>query len=99
MKMVKLAEDMAALNPGKTVGDAMEALADMKIGEMARLTEFGVKASSTDDPKEVQKKLEPKYTGGVSKLAESGSVLISTRMGKIKCHIGDIGSCTSVHMK
>lgn len=91
MQMVKLAEDMAALNPGKTVGDAMEALADMNIGEMARLTEFGVKASSTDDPKEVQKKLETMYNGGANKLAESGSGLLSTIMGKLKSNIADIG--------
>ncbi|HEH7020338.1 TPA: hypothetical protein SHW38_004098, partial [Clostridioides difficile] len=91
MQMVKLAEDMAALNPGKTVGDAMEALADMNIGEMARLTEFGIKASSTDDPKEVQKKLETMYNGGANKLAESGSGLLSTIMGKLKSNIADIG--------
>lgn len=91
MGMVKLAEDMAALNPGKTVGDAMEALADMNIGEMARLTEFGLKASSKDDPKEVQKKLEELYTGGAEKLATSGAGLWSTIMGKLKSNLADIG--------
>lgn len=91
MSMVKLAEDMAALNPGKTVGDAMEALADMNIGEMARLTEFGLKASSKDDPKEVQKKLEELYTGGAEKLATSGAGLWSTIMGKLKSNLADVG--------
>ena len=91
MNMVKLAEDMAALNPGKTVGDAMEALADMNIGEMARLTEFGVKASSKDDPKSVQKKLESMYAGGAGKLADSGAGLLSTITGKLKSNIADIG--------
>ena len=91
MNMVKLAEDMAALNPGKTVGDAMEALADMNIGEMARLTEFGVKASSKDDPKSVQKKLETMYSGGASKLADSGAGLLSTITGKLKSNVADIG--------
>lgn len=91
MGMVKLAEDMAALNPGKTVGDAMEALADMNIGEMARLTEFGVKASSKDDPKAVQKKLETMYQGGAEKLATSGAGLWSTIMGKLKSNMADIG--------
>ena len=91
MNMVKLAEDMAALNPGKTVGDAMEALADMNIGEMARLTEFGVKASSKDDPKEVQKQLETMYAGGAGKLADSGAGLLSTITGKLKSNIADIG--------
>ena len=41
MEFVELAEDMAALNPGKTVMDAMEALADANVGEMERLKEFG----------------------------------------------------------
>ena len=79
------------LNPGKTVGDAMEALADMNIGEMARLTEFGVKASSKDDPKSVQKKLESMYAGGAGKLADSGAGLLSTITGKLKSNIADIG--------
>ena len=91
MGMVKLAEDMAALNPGKTVGDAMEALADMNIGEMARLTEFGVKASSKDDPKSVQKQLESMYSGGAEKLSSSASGLLSTITGKLKSNLADIG--------
>lgn len=91
MNMVTLAEDMASLNPGKTVGDAMEAIADMNIGEMARLTEFGVKASSKDDPKAVQKQLEIMYAGGAGKLADSGSGLLSTITGKLKSNIADIG--------
>lgn len=91
MQMVKLAEDMAALNPGKTVGDAMEALADMNIGEMARLTEFGVKASSKDDPKAVQKQLEDMYAGGAEKLSTSGSGLLSTITGKLKSNMSDMG--------
>ena len=92
MKMVKLAEDMASLNPGKTVGDAMEAIADMNIGEMARLTEFGVKASSKDDPKAVQKQLETMYSGGSGKLAESASGKLSTITGTLKSGMADIGS-------
>lgn len=91
MQMVKLAEDMAALNPGKTVGDAMEALADMNVGEMERLKEFGFKASSKDNPKEVQKKLQELYEGGAEKLASSGAGLWSTIMGKLKSNLADIG--------
>lgn len=48
MKLVELAEDMAALNPGKTVMDAMEALADLKTGEAERMKEFGFKFSADD---------------------------------------------------
>lgn len=37
-RLTTLAEDMASLTPGKTVGDALEALADANMGEMERLT-------------------------------------------------------------
>lgn len=40
---VRVAEDMAALTPGKTVMDAMEALADAQLGEMERMKEFNFK--------------------------------------------------------
>ncbi len=39
MEMVRLAEDMAALTPGKTISDAMEALADAK----EKITHIGVR--------------------------------------------------------
>lgn len=93
MKLVKLAEDMAALNPGKSISDAMEALADMNMGEYARLTEFGVKATKEkgDTPESVQKQLQELYTGGAGKLSSSGSGLLSTFMGKLKSNFADIG--------
>ena len=40
MDLTRLAADMAALNPGKTVEQAMEALADLKRGEAGRMGEF-----------------------------------------------------------
>ncbi|EJO5347137.1 hypothetical protein NRP93_001210 [Clostridium botulinum] len=46
MELVKLSENMAALNPGKSVMDAMEALADLKTGEFERMKEFGFKFSA-----------------------------------------------------
>ena len=45
-ELVKIAGDMAALNPGKTIMQAMEALADLKTGEMERMKEFGLKISA-----------------------------------------------------
>lgn len=48
MDLVELSENMAALNPGKTVMDAMEALADLKTGETERMKEFGFKISQDD---------------------------------------------------
>ena len=37
MELLKMAEDMAALNPEKTLSDAVEALADAKNGEFERI--------------------------------------------------------------
>lgn len=48
MDLVKLAEDMAALNPTKTLEDAIEALTDAKVGEFERLKEFGFKVSAEE---------------------------------------------------
>lgn len=91
MDTVKLAEDMAAMNPEKSVSDAIEALADAKVGEMERLKEFGVKASSKDDFKTVQKQLQDMYAGGADKLASSGTGLWSTILGKLKSSVADTG--------
>lgn len=93
MEKVKLAEDMAALNPGKTISDAMEALADMEMGEYARLTEFGIKATKSDGatPDSVQKQLSSMYSGGAGKLSSSGSGLLSTITGKLKSNVADVG--------
>ena len=48
MELVELAEDMAALNPEKSLMDAMEALADARMGEFERMKEFGFKISAEE---------------------------------------------------
>lgn len=92
MKTLKLAEDMAALNPGKTVSDAMEALADADMGEMERLKEFGYKGSSTDDPKKTREELSKLYSGGSAKLAQSGAGAFSTMVGNLQTGLADMGT-------
>ena len=94
MEFVELAEDMAALNPGKTVMDAMEALADANVGEMERLKEFGFKMSADDfkaaggdlfamtDSK--GRSLQGFYAGGAQKLSTSGAGLWSTITGNLE---------------
>lgn len=42
-ELMKLSVDMAAAIPGKSVADAMEALADAQMGEFERMKEFNVK--------------------------------------------------------
>lgn len=48
MDLVKLSENMAALNPGKSLMDAMNALSDLKKGETKSMEGFGVNISQND---------------------------------------------------
>lgn len=96
MSLVKLAEDMAAASGGtKSVSDAMEALADAKLGEMERLKEFGFKVSADEFESKgfegVSKDLQDFYGGAASKLATTGSGLLSTITGKLKSGVSDFG--------
>lgn len=96
MSLVTLAEDMAAASGGtKTVSDAIEALADAKLGEMERLKEFGFKVSKEQfDAKGfagVSNDLKDFYGGAAEKLATTGSGLLSTIKGKLKSNIADFG--------
>jgi hypothetical protein len=88
-RLVKLAADMAGLTPGKTVLDAMEALADAQMGEFERLREFQMKMTQ-----EQMKALggfegfllaaEGRFAGGAAKLAGTSVGLISTITDNIK---------------
>jgi len=105
MELVNVAEDMAALNPGKTVQDAMEALADAKNGEYERLKEFNVKVGKEDVDKMggfdalVDKSLKSQFEGGSAKLSESGAGLMSTITGKLKSNMSDTGLAMLENLK
>lgn len=97
MELVKLAENMAALNPEKSLSDAMEAIADMKMGETERMKEFGFKISA-DDMKTmggadavIQKQIAPFFEGGAEKLSKSAGGLMSTIKGKLGSRLQDTG--------
>jgi len=95
-RMVKLAADMAGLTPGKTVRDAMEALADAQMGEFERLKEFQMKMA-----KEEMEKLggfmgflaaaESKFAGGAEKLSQTAIGRISTITDMIKTQFRSVG--------
>ena len=88
-RMVKLAADMAGLTPGKTVQDAMEALADAQMGEFERMKEFNMKFS-----KEQMDAIggfawflteaESKFAGGADKLSQTAIGRLSTITDTIK---------------
>lgn len=77
MDLVKLSENMAALNPGKSVMDAMEALADAKTGEYERMKEFGFKITQNDVNKaggtDQYFKTQFSSTGNVGKVFKGGA--------------------------
>jgi hypothetical protein len=96
MELVKVAEDMAALTPGKTVQDAMEALADAKTGEMERLKEFNAKVSADEFKKlgfkgVVDQRLKTQFSGGAEKLSTTGAGMMSTIKGKLSSRAQDMG--------
>ena len=101
-KFVQLAEDMASLTPGKTISDAMEALADAQLGEFERMKEFGYKGSaeafeaaggdfwamkSTSNGKTV----EEMFSGGTEAGLESSAAKLGTIMGNFEDAIGTAG--------
>lgn len=101
LSLVRIAEDMAALTPGKTISDAMEALADMRMGEMERMKEFGFKGSKElfdaagGDILKMKsatgKTLKELFEGGASKLSKSAGGKWSTVRGNIQSGIADAG--------
>lgn len=96
MSLVQLAEDMAAASGGtKSISDAMEALADAKMGETERLKEFGFKVSAEEfDAKGfagVSGDLNDFFGGAATKLASTGAGLLSTIKGKLKSNFADFG--------
>ncbi|MDO4772995.1 MAG: hypothetical protein Q4A72_05505 [Bacillota bacterium] len=96
MGLVKLAEDMAAASGGtKDISQAIEALADAKMGEMERLKEFGFKVSADEFGQKgfegIAEDLGAFYGGASEKLAKSGAGILSTIKGKLKSSFADFG--------
>lgn len=81
-RLVKLAGDMAGLTPGKTVADAMEAIADAQMGSFERMNEFQMKFSKDQLDKVgfegFLKEAEKKFSGGAEKLSQTAKGRLST---------------------
>jgi len=113
MELVKLAENMAALTPGKTIMDAMEALADAQMGEMERMKEFGFKAGAdqvdaaggagnvdfTKLKSVTGKGLTQMFEGGADKLSKTGSGMWSTITGNLGTIFQDMGYNMLMNLK
>lgn len=91
-RLVTIAADMAALTPGKTVEQAMEALADVAVGEYARLQEFGFNWKREMGGFEVfLREAEAKFAGGATKLSQTTRGRISTITDTIKAQFRATG--------
>lgn len=102
MQYLKLAEDMAALNPEKSVSDAIEAIADGAMGEMERMKEFGFKGSKAEfdaaggDLMKTKgadgKSLMDMYSGGTDKFANTTGGKIATIAGTLEEALQGVGT-------
>lgn len=96
MSLVKIAEDMASLNPGKDINMAIEALADAKNGDVSKLKEFNAKVSAEELQElglmgVVDKKLKSQFEGGTATLSKSASGMWSTMTGVVDSTLQDLG--------
>lgn len=95
-QLVTLSADMAGLTPGKTIKDAMEALADAQMGEFERMKEFGMKFSKEKMDAAggfagFLKQAEGKFAGGAEKLSATAKGRISTITDFIKTQFRSVG--------
>lgn len=101
-ELVQLAEDMTSLTPGKSVMDAMEALADANMGEFERMNDFGFKGSKDDfdaaggDMLAVKnqatgKTIQETFSGGTAAGAESAAAKIGIITGAFEDAVGQVG--------
>ncbi|MBO8158825.1 hypothetical protein [Thermosyntropha sp.] len=96
-ELVKIAGDMAALNPEKTIYDAIEALADLRVGETERMKEFGFKITQEDIKKAggaeavMLSQVAPFFEGGAKKLSSTTAGLWTTVKGNISTAFTEAG--------
>lgn len=107
--LTQLAQDMASLTPGKTMNDAIEALADAQMGEMERLKEFGFKSNKeafdaaggdlTKLESTSGKTLDELFAGGTAEGADSASAKMGTIMGTFESAVADAGTAMNESLK
>jgi len=83
--LLKTSTDMAAIMPGKTVSDAMEAIADARMGEFERLKEFGLKFTKDDFDKVgfngLMREMEKQFGGAAKRFSGTTWGVLSTLDG------------------
>lgn len=102
--LLRLAGDMAAVTPGKSLEDALDALAELKKGEADAMEDFGfqtteskVKAAGKNMGKVTSRNgvaLADMFAGGGKKAGESTQGLWTSITNALKDGIGDMGRKT-----
>lgn len=94
-KLLEIAANMTALTPGKTVSDSMEALADARVGEFARLTEYGFKISKKEFDEigwtGVIRQIDETFKDGAKKFSETAAGQLATIRGYISTLFREAG--------
>jgi hypothetical protein len=102
--LLRLAGDMAAVTPGKSLEDALDALAELKKGEADAMEDFGfqtteskIKAAGKNMGKVTSRNgvaLSDMFAGGGKKAGESAEGLWTSITNALKDGIGDMGRKT-----
>lgn len=85
-KLLEISTNMAALTPGRTVEDAMEALGSAQMGEFQMLKGYNVQMSKDDYDagggwEGLIGEIDEKFAGGARKLSETSSGILATLAG------------------
>ena len=101
-RYVQMAQDMASLQPEKSISDAMEALADASRGEMERMKEFGFTGTQEDwenagmdmfamTDRVSGKTMDELFTGGTEAGMQSAAAKWGTITGNLEDAVATIG--------
>lgn len=91
-RYLKIASDMAALTPGKTVEDAMLALSGAKMGSFDLLQGFNIKVLQDDFKKDFKGDINNLFTFVEGKFKDGAKKLSTTAYGKLMTLMGYRGS-------
>jgi len=101
MELMKLAQNMAALNPEKSLADAVDAIVKLRSGEEGAkdaLSEFGFTASKDYKGASLGQiknadgvSVKDMFKGGKEKYAATGEGLVKTIKGKLQSGLEDAG--------
>ncbi|MED1561160.1 hypothetical protein P4U44_04415 [Alkalihalobacillus alcalophilus] len=85
-RMLKIAADMAALTPGRTVSDAMDALGNSQMGNFEMMKGFGMRILKEDYDamggwSGFLDKVESNFLDGAKKLSETSAGILATLKG------------------